>query len=187
MFEIPLGQVSKEQRYQAKAINFGIIYGQQAFGLARELGIEVKQASKFITMYFQRYPKIKEYLDQSKENARATGKSVTLTGRERIIPEILSKNMQIRAAAERLAVNTPLQGTAADLIKMAMLKMDEEIEKQHLKGFMILQIHDELIFEIPDEEISLFSQLVPEVMQNVMLLNVPLVVDINIGKNWKEC
>ncbi|MBS4168236.1 DNA polymerase I [Parachlamydia sp. AcF125] len=187
MFGVPLEQVSKEQRYQAKAINFGIIYGQQAFGLARELGIEVRQASAFIAMYFQRYPKIKEYLEKSKEDARVQGKAITLTGRERVIPEILSKNMQIRAAAERLAINAPLQGTAADLIKIAMLKMDEEIEKRHLKGYMILQIHDELIFEVPDEEIPLFSQLVPEVMQGVMRLNVPLVVDIHIGKNWKEC
>lgn len=187
MFGVPLEQVTKEQRYQAKAINFGIVYGQQAFGLARELDIDVKQAADFINMYFKRYEKVREYIEKNKESARLTGKAVTLTGRERAIPEIHNKNMQIRAAAERLAINTPLQGTAADLIKLAMLKMDEELTKRQTKGFMILQIHDELIFELPDEEIPLFKELVPEVMQGVMTLDVPLVVDINVGKNWKEC
>lgn len=187
MFGIPLEKVTKDQRHQAKAINFGIVYGQQAFGLARELDIDVKQAGAFINMYFQRYQKVREYIEKSKEIARLTGKAVTLTGRERAIPEIHSKNMQIRSAAERLAINTPLQGTAADLIKLAMLKMDSELTKRNTQGFMILQIHDELIFELPDEEIPLFSKLVPEVMQGVMQLDVPLVVDINVGKNWKEC
>jgi DNA polymerase-1 len=187
MFGIDLDQVTQEQRYQAKAINFGIVYGQQAFGLARELNIEVKQAAAFIDMYFKRYHKVKEYIELSKENARMTGKAVTLTGRERAIPEIHNKNMQIRSAAERLAINTPLQGTAADLIKLAMLKIDEELVAAKTQGFMILQIHDELIFEIPDAEIPFFLKLVPEVMQGVMKLDVPLIVDINVGKNWKEC
>ena len=187
MFGIGLDQVTSEQRYQAKAINFGIVYGQQAFGLARELNIEVRQAAAFIEMYFKRYYKVKEYIEQSKEKARQTGKAVTLTGRERAIPEIHNKNMQIRAAAERLAVNTPLQGTAADLIKLAMLKLDEELMVSKVSGMMILQIHDELIFEIPDSEIPFFRNLVPEVMQGVMKLDVPLIVDINVGKNWKEC
>lgn len=187
IFNIPIEQITKEERYRAKAVNFGIIYGQQAFGLSQELGIDVKEASKFIELYFQKYPNVKAFLDSCKDQARATGKAVTMTGRERAIPEINSKNMMIRSAAERLAVNTPFQGTAADIIKMAMLKIDKAIEENHLKGYMILQIHDELIFEMPDEEIPLFKSLVSDAMQNVLKLKVPLIVDIALGKNWKEC
>lgn len=179
--------VTKEQRNEAKAVNFGVIYGQQAFGLARELGIDVKKAAAFIEMYFQRYKKVKEYIEQSKECARLHGKAVTYTGRERLIPDINNKNGQIRSAAERLAVNTPLQGTAADLIKMAMLQIDKKMKQQKLKSFMVLQIHDELIFEVPADELSVMENLVKETMEGVLDLKVPLVVDITIGKNWKEC
>lgn len=187
IFNLPLEKVTKEERYRAKAVNFGIIYGQQAFGLSQELGIDVKDAAKFIEMYFLKYPKVKAFLEACKDQARYTGKAVTMTGRERAIPEINSKNMMIRSAAERLAVNTPFQGTAADIIKMAMLSIDKAIEEQHLKGYMILQIHDELIFELPDGEIPLFIPLVRDAMQNVLKLKVPLIVDIVLGKNWKEC
>lgn len=187
IFDIPLDQVTKDQRNQAKAVNFGVIYGQGAFGLAQALGIEVRKASAFITTYFQRYSKIKEYLEGSKEKSRQTGKAVTVTGRERIIPEINSKNGMLRAAAERLAVNTPLQGTAADLIKLAMLKIDQKLRKDKNLGHMILQVHDELIFEIPDFEIVALEPMIRNTMQNVFKLKVPLLVDITIGKNWKEC
>jgi DNA polymerase-1 len=184
---IPLKEVTKEQRFHAKAVNFGIIYGQQAFGLARELGISVEEASDFIKKYFQRYKKVQEFIEHCKEKARKSGKAVTITGRERAIPEINNKNMQIRAAAERLAINTPLQGTAADLIKLAMIKIDEILEKQKKIGYMVLQIHDELIFEIPDFEIIDFKSLVKDSMEGVFKLKVPLTVDISVGKNWKEC
>lgn len=187
MFGIPLDQVSKEQRQQAKAVNFGIIYGQQAFGLSQELKIDVKEAGAFIDTYFKRYAKVKEFIEVCKENARRTGKAVTLTGRERLIPEIRSKNGQLRQFAERLAVNSPLQGTAADLIKLAMLRIDALLSERDVRGYMILQIHDELIFELPDEEIEVFTPLVKEAMESVFMLKVPLVVDISIGKNWKEC
>ncbi len=130
MFNVPLDKVTKELRHQAKAINFGVIYGQGPFGLSQSLGIEVRDAKLFIDMYFKQYGKVREYLDASKEIARKTGKAVTLTGRERLIPEINSKNMQIRAAAERLAINTPLQGTAADLIKIAMIQIHERLLKK---------------------------------------------------------
>lgn len=180
-------QVTKEMRYQAKAVNFGVVYGQGPFGLAQNLGIELKDAKLFIDMYFKQYSKVKEYLEASKETARKTGKATTLIGRERLIPEINSKNMQIRAAAERLAINTPLQGTAADLIKIAMLQINERLHKERKIGYMVLQIHDELIFEIPEFEILSIEPLVREVMQNVFKLKVPLIVDISIGKNWKEC
>lgn len=187
IFNVPLTEVTKEQRHKAKAVNFGLIYGQQAFGLAKELHIDIKEASAIIDTYFKRYYKVKEFLESSKERARNTGKAVTFTGRERLIPEINSKNGQLRQLAERLAVNTPIQGTQADLIKLAMLSIDKKLTNADLKGYMILQIHDELIFEIPDEEIETFIPLVRETMQGVIKLKIPLIVDITIGKNWKEC
>lgn len=187
VFGIPINEVTKEQRFQAKAVNFGIIYGQQAFGLAKELGISVENASNFIRKYFERYSRVRDFVESCKEKTRKTGKAVTITGRERPIPEINSKNGLIRAAAERLAVNTPLQGTAADLIKLAMIEIDEVLAKEQKLGYMILQIHDELIFEIPDFEILAFEILVKKYMEGVFKLKVPLVVDISIGKNWKEC
>lgn len=187
IFNVPIQNVTKEMRYQAKAVNFGVVYGQGPFGLSQSLGIEVKDAKMFIDMYFKQYGKVREYLEASKDYARKNGKAITLTGRERLIPEINSKNMQIRAAAERLAVNTPLQGTAADLIKLAMIQIQEKLHKERTIGYMVLQIHDELIFEIPDFEILSIEPLVRETMQSVFKLKIPLIVDINIGKNWKEC
>lgn len=187
MLGIPLEEVTPLQRFQAKAVNFGIIYGQQAFGLSQELGIEVKEAGKFIEMYFTRYPKVKNFVEECKAQARLTGKTVTLTGRERAIPEILSKNGMLRLAAERLAINTPLQGSAADLIKIAMLEVDQALTQKSLKGYMILQIHDELVFELPNEEKEEFERKVRQVMEGVWKLKVPLVVNITIGKNWSEC
>lgn len=187
MYKIPLEEVTPHQRFSAKAVNFGILYGQGPFGLSQELGISNKEASEFISMYFNLYPSVKSYLDGSKEKTRQTGKAVTYTGRERAIPEIHSKNGIIRAAAERFAINSPIQGTAADLIKLAMIKIDEKIKAKNMKAFMILQIHDELIFEAPDEELSELKQIVKETMEGTFDLKIPLTVDISIGKNWKEC
>ncbi|WP_232044368.1 DNA polymerase I [Neochlamydia sp. S13] len=187
IFNVPLEHVTKEMRYQAKTVNFGVIYGQGPFGLSQTLGIDVKDAKLFIEMYFKQYSKVKEYLESVKESVRKLGKAVTLTGRERLIPEINSKNMQIRAAAERLAVNAPIQGTAADLIKLAMIQINERLHKERKLGYMVIQIHDELIFELPDFEILSIEPMVREIMQNVFKLKVPLIVDISIGKNWKEC
>jgi DNA polymerase-1 len=187
VMEIDPSQVTSEERYKAKAVNFGILYGQGPYGLSKQLGITQKEASRFIDMYFKRYSHIKEFLEHCKDLARVHGKAVTQLGRERLIPEILSKNVMIRQAAERLAINTPIQGTAADLIKLAMLKIDQELSKKKLSSYMILQIHDELIFEAPDEELKPLENLVRECMQTCMELKVPLVVDVSIGKNWKEC
>lgn len=193
IFGVPLNEVSKELRYHAKAVNFGILYGQQAFGLSQELGIDVKAAAEIIEMYFKRYTRVKEFIEACKEQARITGKAVTLTGRERLIPEILSKNMHLRSAAERLAINTPLQGTAADLIKMAMLKIAPHLPiplrsvERPQNGAMVLQIHDELIFELPDNELEKMEKVVRSSMENVVELKVPLIVDVVVGKNWKEC
>lgn len=187
VFNIPIEMVTPEMRSRAKAVNFGIIYGQGPFGLAQQLHISQKEASEFIKTYFERYPKILDFLESCKSMARKTGVSTTFTGRQRPIPEILNKNPMIRAAAERLAVNTPLQGTAADMIKLAMIDIDKAILDKNLEGKMILQIHDELIFEVPDHEIPLFKALIQEKMEKVFKLKVPIEVDIAVGKNWAAC
>jgi DNA polymerase-1 len=187
VFGIPQTEVSKEMRSMAKAVNFGILYGQGSFGLSEQLNISTKEASDFIQKYFARYPKVSAYLDFCKTQAEKTGYAVTLTGRKRPILEIHNKNPQIKAAAERLAINTPLQGTAADLIKLAMIEIEKTLLQKNMQGFMILQIHDELIFEIPDEEIAFFKALVKEKMEGIFSLKVPLTVDVTVGKNWGEC
>lgn len=187
IFNIPLEQVTAEQRYQAKAVNFGIVYGQQAFGLSQVLGISTKEASNFIEKYFEKYPKVKYFIEECKASVRKTGKTVTMIGRERSIPEITSKNFMLRSAAERLAINAPLQGSAADLIKLAMLKIDRLLEDNKMSALMILQIHDELLFEVPNEEMESLKFLVRKAMEEVWHLRVPLVVDISIGKNWEGC
>ncbi|MFI5344440.1 MAG: DNA polymerase, partial [Chlamydiales bacterium] len=187
IFGIPIEEVTREQRHQAKAVNFGINYGQQAYGLSQELKIDTKTAATFIHMYFQRYAKVKHFIETCKEKARQTGKAVTIMGRERLIPEINSPNAMIRTAAERLAINMPIQGSQADIIKLAMLEINRRLIEEKRKSFMVLQIHDELIFEVPNKEIDAISHLVREVMENIMPLKVPLTVDIHVGKNWKEC
>lgn len=187
IFNTPIHEVTKTQRYNAKAVNFGIVYGQQAFGLSQSLNISTAEASHFIEAYFKRFNKVKDFIESCKEQARKTGRSVTLTGRERLIPEIDSKNGMLRSQAERLAINTPLQGTAADLIKKAMIEIDLLMKKHQTLGYMILQIHDELIFELPDFEIISLQPLIKNAMEQVFKLKVPLIVDIAIGKNWKEC
>ncbi len=187
VFGIPQADVTSKERSLAKAVNFGILYGQSAFGLAHSLGISNSAAATFIKTYFERYPRVSEYLEHCKELTRKTGLAKTLTGRQRPIPEIHNKNPSIRAAAERLAINTPLQGTAADLIKIAMIEIDREISEKKFQGKMILQIHDELIFEIPEEETSFFKKLVKEKMESVFDLKVPIEVHLAVGKNWAEC
>lgn len=187
IFNIPVSEVSSEQRSLAKTVNFGIMYGQGAYGLSNQLGIDPKTAADFIQKYFSRYQKVKEFIEICKERAKTTGKAISFFGRERLIPEIRSSNAHIRAAAERLAVNTPLQGTQADLIKKAMEQIDRVLSNSHMESFLILQIHDELLFEVPDHEIGSLKQIVHSIMTEAMSLKVPLVVNINIGKNWKEC
>lgn len=184
VFGVPLKEVTPEMRHKAKAVNFGILYGQQAFGLSQGLKIDYHEAAAFIETYFKRYSHVREFLEFCKESARKTGNAVTLTGRQRPIPEIHNKNPQLRAAAERLAINTPLQGTAADLIKVAMIQIDA-----HLKAdeHLLLQIHDELVFEAPDAQINTLAKPVKFLMENVMKLKIPLEVKISIGKNWGMC
>lgn len=187
VYGISIEDVTKEQRHNAKAVNFGLLYGQGAFGLSQGLSISPKEAQQFIDAYFKNFTKVRSFLESSKEKARQTGKAVTLTGRERLIPEIHSKNGMLRSQAERLAVNTPIQGSAADLIKMAMLKIDKQLHDESKKGYMILQVHDELIFEVPDEELESINLIVRNAMETIVSLKVPLIVDIHVGKNWKEC
>lgn len=187
VFGVPSSEVTSEMRSQAKAVNFGILYGQGAYGLSQQTGLTFHEADAFIKRYFERYPRVSDYIESCKETARRTQTATTLTGRKRPLPEIANKNPQIRALAERLAVNTPLQGTAADLIKMAMIGIEKTFEERRLQGGMILQIHDELVFEVPDGEIETVERFVKEKMETVLRLNVPLEVAIGIGKNWSEC
>jgi len=187
LFGVAKADVTPEMRSRAKTVNFGVLYGQGPYALSAQLGISMHEASTFIKTYFERYPAVADYFEQCKEKVRVSGVATTLTGRRRPIPEIHNKNPAIRAAAERLAVNTPLQGTAADLIKMAMIQIEEEVQKKRLRGSMILQIHDELIFEVPDEETDIFTKFVKEKMEGVIALNVPLETHIAVGKNWAEC
>ncbi|MEN9343713.1 MAG: hypothetical protein RLZZ453_500 [Chlamydiota bacterium] len=187
IFNVKLDEVSQEMRHLAKAVNFGVLYGQQAFGLSKLTGITFEEADLFIKTYFDRYSRVRDFLESCKESARKTGRAMTLTGRQRPIPEITSKNPQLRAAAERLAVNTPLQGTAADLIKIAMIQLDDWVYKHLQHAHMILQIHDELLFEVVDSELPKLCHQVKKTMEGVLSLKVPLVVDISIGKNWGEC
>ena len=187
VFDVPLKEVTSQMRSRAKAVNFGIVYGQQAFGLSQQLGISLKEAEEFIKTYFDRYKKVKDFLHFCKESVHKTGRAVTLTGRQRPIPDIHSNNAMIRAAAERLAINTPLQGTAADLIKMAMIQVDAHLRKHPSQGEMILQIHDELLFETPEDQADKLSTPVKKIMETIFDLQVPLIVDISIGKNWGEC
>lgn len=187
IFNLPITMITPEMRNAAKTVNFGIIYGQGPFGLSQQLGISPREASEFIKKYFERYPKISDFLENCKKIAHEKGYSTTLTGRQRPIPELANKNLNIKAAAERLAVNTPLQGTAADLIKLAMIAIDKEIREKRINGKMILQIHDELIFEVPDNEIDIFKKLIKSKMETIFKLKVPIIVNISVGKNWAEC
>ncbi|HRW58585.1 MAG TPA: DNA polymerase I [Chlamydiales bacterium] len=187
IFEVPKKEVTSQMRRQAKAVNFGILYGQGAYGLSENLNISHRKAKEFIEAYFEKYPTIKDWIDQMIEEAKKTGVTTTLFGRLRPINDIHNKNPHIRAAAERLAINTPLQGTAADIIKKAMIDIDHEITKKNLEGFLVLQIHDELIFEVPDSEIPQFKKIIESKMTNAFKLAVPLEVDISVGKNWGEC
>jgi DNA polymerase I len=181
----PLAQTA-EHRRAAKAINFGIIYGLSPFGLAQQLGIEQKEAAKFINAYFTRYRGVKEYLDNILAETRKTGVAKTLFGRIRPIPEINSPQMQLRNFAERTALNSPLQGTAADLIKLAMINIDRRLMEEEFDAKMILQVHDELLFEAPAKERAKLERLVKEEMEGVHKLAVPIVVEIGVGPNWRD-
>ncbi|MGZ4787186.1 MAG: DNA polymerase I [Terriglobales bacterium] len=186
VFGVPPLMVDAEHRRRAKAVNFGIVYGLSPFGLSQQLGIEQKEAKKFIDAYFEKYSGVRRFIDRTLEAARQESKVRTLFGRVRPIPDINSKNPNLRGFAERTAVNTPLQGTAADLIKLAMIRIDEDLRKRRLKSRMTLQVHDELVFEVPEGEVDSMKTLVHERMEQVHPLRVPLLVEVGIGNNWRD-
>ncbi len=186
LFKVPLEEVSKTQRSQAKTVNFGIIYGQGAFGLAEQTGLSRTEAKQMIDAYFATYPKLKEYMAEQVNKARQLGYVETLLGRKRHLKDINSGNFVVKGHAERNAVNAPIQGSAADIIKIAMIKIDHELEIQNLETKMLLQVHDELVFEAPIEEVEAASKLIKTEMESAMKTQVPLLVEVGVGNNWLE-
>jgi len=186
VFGVKPSEVTPDMRRVAKTVNFGVIYGMSDYGLEQATGLSREEATQFIAAYFEKYPGVKQYLESTKEQARKKGYVQTILGRRRSIPEINSSNRQVREAAERMAINMPVQGTSADIIKVAMINLDGEMEKRQLKSKMLLQVHDELIFEVPQAEVEEMRQLVPEIMSKALTLSIPLKVAIKVGKNWGE-
>jgi len=186
LFGVDTSQVTPDMRRLAKTVNFGVIYGMSDYGLEQATELSREEATQFITSYFAQYPGVERYLESTKQQARSTGYVQTLLGRRRYIPEINSSNRQLREAAERMAINMPVQGTSADVVKVAMINLYQEMQKCRLKSKMLLQVHDELIFEVPQVEIEEMRQLVPQIMSTALELSVPLKVDIKTGKNWGE-
>jgi DNA polymerase I len=186
VFGVPPLMVTADHRRQAKVVNFGIVYGLSAFGLSQNLGIEPSEAKQFINAYFEKYGGVRKFIDTTLEEARREQKVRTMFGRVRPIPDINSKNPNLRGFAERTAVNTPLQGTAADLIKLAMIRIDAALRERAMKSRMTLQVHDELVFEVPEAEIEAMRSLVREYMEKVHPLTVPLLVEIGVGANWRD-
>ncbi len=184
VFGVPMDEVTKTQRRNAKAVNFGIIYGQSDFGLSKELGITRKEAKTYIDGYFAKYHGVRQWIDQTIAQVRQDGYITTMFGRRRLISDINSKNFNLRSFAERTAVNTPIQGSAADIIKVAMIQIDTALTKSRLKAKMLLQVHDELIFEVAPHEIAILIKIVKQCMENAAQLNVPLKVDVSAGFNW---
>ncbi|WP_336690138.1 MULTISPECIES: DNA polymerase I [unclassified Chryseobacterium] len=186
LFNIPLEEVSKTQRSQAKTVNFGIIYGQGAFALAEQTGLSRTEAKQMIEAYFETYPKLKEYMAEQVRKAREVGYVETLLGRKRHLKDINSNNFVVRGHAERNAVNAPVQGSAADVVKMAMIKIQKELEKEKLQTKMLLQVHDELIFEAPINEVEVAKNIIKMEMENAVETQVPLLVEVGVGNNWLE-
>ena len=186
VFGIPLDEVTPEERSHAKAVNFGIIYGISDFGLARNISISRQKAKEYIDSYFARYNTVHDYMNGLIASAKESGMAVTMFGRRRALPEINSKNFTRRSFAERTAMNTPIQGSAADIIKLAMNAVQDELEKRHLKSQLLVQVHDELVLEVPAGEKDEVEQLLKDTMEHIVDLSVPLVVDIHSGVNWEE-
>jgi DNA polymerase-1 len=186
VFGVPLKAVSKEQRRYAKTVNFGILYGMSAFGLADRLHISQGEARQLIADYNNSFPKIEQFMNEIVEFARTNGYVETLLGRRRYIRDINSGNGMLRKAAERNAINAPIQGTAADVIKIAMIKIHKELKAGNLKTKMVLQVHDELVFDVPLEELDTIALIVPALMSSALEIKVPLVADLSFGKNWYE-
>ena len=186
IFNVPIEQVTKDQRRQAKTANFGIIYGISAFGLAQQLDCSRSEAKALIDGYFAAFPGVIDYIERQKALAREQGYAITLFGRKRYLPDIVSHNATVRSFAERNAVNSPIQGTAADIIKMAMVTIHRRLKDEGLKAQMIMQVHDELNFNVPIDEVDKVREIVVGEMQNVVHLTVPLIADCGVGTNWLE-
>ena len=186
IFKVPIEDVTKEMRRTAKAVNFGILYGISSFGLSEDLGIDIATAKNFMDNYLESYPGIREYMEEEKSNAYKYGYVKTLMNRRRVIEELNNKNYLIRSSGERIALNTPIQGTAADILKKAMVEIYREFAKRNLKSKMLIQVHDELVFNVLDSELEEVKTIVRDIMENTFKLNVPLKVDIEVGNNWYE-
>ena len=186
IFSVPLEEVSDEQRRHSKAVNFGLIYGMSAFGLSKQLNVERKQAQSYIDQYFAQYPGVKAYMENTRESARERGYVETVFGRRLYLPDINAKNHNVRQYAERTAINAPMQGTAADIIKMAMITMDKWIRREAPEIKMVMQVHDELVFEVPDPLLDSGTESIRDIMQQVTKLDVPLLVDVGFGRNWAQ-
>jgi DNA polymerase-1 len=186
IFGVPMEKVTPSMRREAKVINFGIIYGMSAYGLSQQLGTEPKMAQAYIEEYFKKYTGVQTYIEKSLEEARQRGYVTTLLHRRRYLPDIHSSTAAIRQATERMAINTPLQGTAADIIKVGMIHIQNRIEEFGLSTKMIMQVHDELVFEVPEEELQKVIPTIRNEMETVMDLFAPLKVSIHSGKNWAE-
>ncbi|MCG8550210.1 MAG: DNA polymerase, partial [Desulfobacterales bacterium] len=186
VFEVPMDEMTPETRRRAKAINFGIIYGMSAYRLSNELGISRKMAGIYIDNYFKRYSGVKKFIDNTIEQARDTCEVSTLFGRKRRLDDIRSSNANLRNFAQRAAVNTPIQGSAADLIMLAMIKMQTALATENMESKMLLSVHDEIIFESPDREKAKLMAMARQVMENVTPLKVPLKVNFGAGANWAE-
>lgn len=186
IFHVPIEEVTKDMRRTAKAVNFGILYGISSFGLSEDLGINIKTAKEFIDNYLTTYPGIQEYMNKEKEDAYKNGYVTTLMNRKRVIEELKSRNYMVRSGGERIALNTPIQGSASDILKKAMVEIYDEFRKRGLKSKMLIQVHDELVFNVMEEELEEVKQIVKDIMENTCKLSVPLKVEIEYGKNWYE-
>ncbi|EEF27672.1 DNA polymerase I, putative, partial [Ricinus communis] len=186
IFGVERAAVDSEQRRYAKVINFGLIYGMSAFGLAQNLNIERSAAANYIERYFARYPGVRQYMNDTRELAKQQGYVETIFGRRLWVPEINSANVQRRNGAERAAINAPMQGTAADLIKLAMIAVDQWLTAEKLQTKLIMQVHDELVLEVPDAELALIQEHLPRLMQSVATLDVPLLAEVGSGNNWES-
>lgn len=186
IFHVPMEEVTKDMRRTAKAVNFGILYGISSFGLSEDLGVDIVTAKKFIDNYLKTYPGISEYMEEEKKKAYELGYVTTLMNRRRVIEELKNKNYMIRSSGERMALNTPIQGTAADILKKAMVEIYDEFNKRGLKSKMLIQVHDELVFNVLDDELEEVSSIVRDIMEHTIELSVPLKVDIEYGNNWYE-
>jgi DNA polymerase-1 len=186
VFHVPMDEVTREQRGAAKAVNFGIIYGQSAFGLSQSLNISRTEAKSYIDSYFEQFSALKAYMDKVVHEAREMGYVETIMKRRRYLPDINSANAVVRGFAERNAVNAPIQGSAADIIKMAMIKVRHTMKNHHLKSKMILQVHDELVFDVPHDEVDVMKKLVEECMEHAVEVGVPIEVQVEVGDNWLD-